>query len=392
MGQIPFMKRQGFRVAGVCSPGPLVDRVRMDHGIEVHTIPISRKLTPFRDLCTVTRLYCLFRRLKPTIVHSHTPKAGLLGALAALLARVPVRVYTIHGFRFQTSTGIRRALLLWAEKTACLCAHRVIAVSPSLMEEATVTGVTKPERVTVLGAGSSNGVDCQRYSRTPAILRAAARLRRQLGIPATALLIGYVGRIVRDKGIVELSQAWSKIRASFSQAHLLLVGPVEDEDPVPSHILDGLWSDPRVHRVGERRELAQYYAALDLLVLPTYREGLPNVPLEAAAMEIPVVATRVTGCVDAIVHMDTGILVPPRDARALALAVSRVLEDATLRRQMGINGRRRVMRKFQPAVIWTGLLQEYTALLAARGLPLGRQASASQHGSVRVAEDLPCSA
>jgi glycosyltransferase involved in cell wall biosynthesis len=192
------------------------------------------------------------------------------------------------------------------------------------------------------------------------------RVREDLQIPADTLVLGYVGRIVRDKGIVELERAWQLLKDQFANLVLLLVGPAESHDPVPPHVLDSLKKDPRVHWVGFVRETAPYYAAMDLLVLPSHREGFPNTALEAAAMELPVVATRVDGCMEAVCDGITGLLVPPGNSKALAEAISLLLSNPEMRRQMGIAGRRRVIRDFQPEIISEALYKNYMELLSGR--------------------------
>lgn len=374
-GQIPFLKNSGFEVVAVCSPGSLVDTVRAEYGVEVHTVPMSRSISPLRDLWALVRLHWLLRRLRPIIVHSHTPKAGLLGMLAAALAQVPIRAYTIRGLRWETASGLKRRLLIRLEKLCCRCAECVLSVSHSVRAKSAAAGIADRTRIRVLANGSGNGVDFVRFTAHVDTRVAAQEVRRSLGIPPGAPVLGFVGRIVRDKGIVELAKAWPRIRENFPSSQMVLVGPDEDQDRVPEHHLQALRSDPRVHFVGEQRHILPYYAMFDMLVLPTYREGFPNVLLEAAAMEIPVVATRVTGCVDAVVDGVTGILVEPRDPGALADAIERLLADPELSRRLGQAGRERAMREFQPEKIWAELLKVYCELLTAKGLPVPQKAA-----------------
>lgn len=192
--------------------------------------------------------------------------------------------------------------------------------------------------------------------------------RRRLGIPADAVVLGFLGRLVRDKGILELAEAWRRLREEWPAAHLLLVGPFEAQDPVPRELEASLREDPRVHLTGMDWNTPPLYASMDLLVLPTHREGFPNVPLEAAAMELPVVTTSIPGCVDAVADGETGTLVPASDATALTQAIRRYLRNASLRRQHGVAGRSRVLCAFRQEAIWEALHAEYERLLTERDL------------------------
>ena len=366
-GQIKYLKEQGYEVHGVSSSGDLLIKTGLRESIPIHAINMNRAIDPLKDLLALAKLYRLFKLIKPDIVHAHTPKGGLLGVMAARLARVPVVVYGMRGLRFETAQGWHRKLLSSAEGLSCGLAHRVICNSFSNRERAISLGLCRPGKIRVLAHGSSNGVDAaERFNPARLPLVDKRRVREDLQIPADTLVLGYVGRIVRDKGIVELERAWQLLKDQFANLVLLLVGPAESHDPVPPHVLDSLKKDPRVHWVGFVRETAPYYAAMDLLVLPSHREGFPNTALEAAAMELPVVATRVDGCMEAVCDGITGLLVPPGNSKALAEAISLLLSNPEMRRQMGIAGRRRVIRDFQPEIISEALYKNYMELLSGR--------------------------
>ncbi|HEV2131543.1 MAG TPA: glycosyltransferase family 4 protein [Longimicrobiaceae bacterium] len=369
VGQIGYMQKRGLAVRALSSPGEDLGRFGEREGIPTHAVEMLRRISPLRDLAAVARIVRVIRRTRPEIVHAHTPKGGLLWMIAAALARTPVRIYHIRGLPLMGATGARRRLLRATEQVACRLAHQVYCVSHSVREVAISEGICPPEKVKVLLGGSGNGVDAGgRYD--PARLDPGTRLetRRRLRIPENAVVLGFVGRIVRDKGIVELATAWRTLRERHPQLHLLLVGPFEPQDPVPAETEAMLRSDPRVHLTGMDWETPPFYAAMDVVVLPTYREGFPNVPLEAAAMQLPVVATCIPGCVDAVQDGVTGTLVPPRDAAALEAALQRHIEDAELRRRYGRAGRERVLREFRQEAIWEALYQEYRRLLRANGV------------------------
>jgi glycosyltransferase involved in cell wall biosynthesis len=280
-----------------------------------------------------------------------------------------VRIYHMRGLPLMGATGVKRRLLWSTEWIACRLAHRVFCVSHSVRREAVDAGICPPEKIRVLLGGSGNGVDATDRFDPDARGEEARRLTRtRFGIPASAPVIGFVGRIVRDKGVVELAGAWRELRERYAHLHLLLVGPFEPQDPVPAETERLLRADPRVHLAGMDWDTPPLYAAMDVVALPTYREGFPNVPLEAAAMRLPVVATRIPGCVDAVADGRTGLLVPPRDPAALRDALVRYLDDPELRLLHGAAGRERVLREFRQEGIWEALHAEYRRLLAEHGL------------------------
>jgi glycosyltransferase involved in cell wall biosynthesis len=370
-GQGRYLRARGLTLMGISSPGEELHAFRRTDGVRVREVEMSRRITPFQDLKAVRTLVKILRHEKPVIVHAHTPKGGLLGMISATFARVPVRIYHMRGLPLMGATGLKRVLLRWTERVSCRLAHRVLCVSHSLREAALDERLCSPARIAVLGSGSGQGVDAS-FRFDPDRLGGGARAegRARLGIPADADVIGFVGRLVRDKGIVELADAWRSLRVAHPGAHLLMVGPWESQDPVPGEISDRLAADPRVHLVGPDWNTPPLYATMDVVTLPSYREGFPNVPLEAAAMRLPVVATRVAGSVDAVQDGVTGTLVPARDADALASAIEEYLRDPQLRKRHGEAGRRRVVREFKQEVIWAAIHDEYRRLMASRGIPV----------------------
>jgi glycosyltransferase involved in cell wall biosynthesis len=365
-GQASFIRDAGFAVHAVASPGEYLSYFRDKEGATVHAVPMSRSISPVRDVVALWRLCRVLRGIRPDIVHAHTPKGGLLGMLAAWICGAPIRIYNLRGRRDEAASGPIRHLLRLCERTTCSLAHRVIPVSHSLRRGLIEDMICRPDKIKVLVGGSGNGVDAtERFKPLAESVRLATRARYQ--IPSEALVIGFVGRLTGDKGIAELTRAWKRLREEEPRLHLLLAGDVDPASPAPREIIAALEADPRVHRAGWDWNTPPLYAAMDVVALPTYREGFPNVALEAAAMALPIVATSVTGCVDAVQDGVTGLLVPARDAEALGDALLRYLSNRMLRTAHGAAARRRVLAEFRREAIWGAIAGEYRDLVERRG-------------------------
>jgi glycosyltransferase involved in cell wall biosynthesis len=374
-GQPEYFQNKGFEIVIVSSPGEELSKVHRK-GARTIAVPMAREMSPWCDLLSLWRIWRVLSRLRPVITNVATPKAGLLGGIAAWTCRVPCRYYTLIGLRCETTTGFKRWLLLLTERIACLCAHQVICVSESLRQKAIALGIVNADRTWVPGSGSCNGIDMEQFAPTAESLRRAAQLREHLGIPAEAPILGFVGRLTRDKGIAELVEAYSKLRERFPELRLLLVGEVEDADPLPSETRRLIKREPQIIHTGFVEDPVPYYHMMDVLAFPTHREGFPNAVLEAHAAGKPVVAARSTGVVDAVVDGATGVLVPVGDARALAAALELVLADKNLGVTLGAAGRERALREFRQEIVWDAIIQEYLQQLRDKGLsvpsPAGR--------------------
>ena len=369
-GQLAYLTSNGFDVDFVSSPGERLEAMRSE-GATPCAVSIEREIAPLKDMVSLWRLWRFFRRTRPDLVVAGTPKAGLLGTLAARLAGVPHVVYTLHGLRLETASGWKRRLLWSTEWLACRFAHQVRSVSPSLRKRMIALGLVTPERCMVNGPGTSNGVDIEHWRRTSAADATGRRTRQALGISASALVVGFVGRLTRDKGIVDLYSAFARLRPAYPGLRLLLVGDFERGDPVPAALRVRIEADKAVICTGFTAAVAPYYWVMDVLCLPTYREGFPSVPLEAQAASVPVISTDATGAIDAFVDGMTGLRVPVGDVDALAQALDRLLSDAELRTAMGEAGQRWVQREFRSEIAWQQLLAGYRSIL--QPTPRGRQ-------------------
>lgn len=363
-GQLAFMRQYGFRVTLIVAPGDGIDRISAREGVEVITIPMERQPSPLKDVVAIFRLIQVLRKLRPDIVNYSTPKASLLGGIASFVTRVRQRVYVLRGLRVEGMTGLKRLIFLNAESVPAWCATNILCNSASLRREAMRLEVVSESKSKVLGSGSSNGVDCERFTASDLMVEEAAVLRRQLGIHDHDTVIGFLGRMVKDKGVAELLAAFEQLSERHANIHLVLVGPREVGDDLDADGWHKLSTQPCVHWLGPRAETPPVYAMFDLFVLPTYREGLPNVALEAAAMGKPVITTRVTGAKDALVDGQTGTLVKSHDANDLARAIEKYLISPELRREHGEAGRQWVNGRFRSELIWTQLAEEYDRMMA----------------------------
>ena len=363
-GQLAFMRERGFDVSVVVSPGPGLDEFARREGVDVYPIEMARRVTPFRDTVSLQELYRLVKRLNPDIAHTHTAKGGLIGTLASTFARTPVRIYQMRGRLSATATSWRRQLFVGIERIVCGASHHVICNSQSLRAAALGAGLCPADKMEVLLAGSGNGVDSTvRFNPDRVTATDVSEVRRELRIPDDARVIGFVGRLVRDKGIGELVRAWQHVRARADDVHLVCVGPIESRDSISADDRHSLENDPRVRLLGFRKDLPRLYSSMNVLTLPTYREGFPNVLLEAQSMRVPVISTRAEGCLDAVEDGVTGTLVPVRDAESLFRAFMSYLDNPAMRERHGRAGRERVVRLFARERLWEALLLVYERLL-----------------------------
>jgi glycosyltransferase involved in cell wall biosynthesis len=366
-GQLAHLRDRGFDVDIVSSPGPELDLYAVEEGVPTRGVPMAREIDLPGDLVALGRLFRALRAGRPLVTNVGTPKAGLLGGLASLFARVPVRIYTLRGLRLETTTGLRRLLFTTTERIACLSATHVIAVSPNLRRRALELGLVRPGKIHVVGEGSSNGVVIDRFRASPALLERARVAAAAMGLPPGAPVIGFAGRFTRDKGIVELVAAYLALRRTYPTLRLLLLGRFEDGDPVPEATRRTIEETAGILRPGFVADTAPYYHLMDVLALPTHREGFPNCALEAAAAGKPVVTTDATGAVDAVVHERTGLVVKVGDAEALGAALDKVLASPAFGAALGRAGQERVAESFAATAVWGALERFYRDAIAAAG-------------------------
>ncbi len=358
-GRLRALGRAGFRVILVASPGELLEKTAEQAGVERVAIPMERGMAPLADLVSLIRLIWLLLRVHPDVLECSTPKAGLLGLLAGFVCRVPRRVYVLRGLRLETVQGGFRRILLAAERAAAASAHAVLCNSQSLRARALALGVAPDRKLHLLGEGSSNGVDVNRFSPGPSAVRAA------LHLPDAAPVVGFVGRLTRDKGLPELLDAFEEMLRTTPEARLLLVGWFDaSEDALDEAMRARILGHPRIHVTGYVKATAPYYRAMQVMVLPTWREGFPNAVLEAAATGIPVVTTWATGSRDSVVPEVTGVLIPPGEPEAIRAAVVALLRDVERRERMGRAARAWVCEHYPEERVQALAVAYYRGLVA----------------------------
>lgn len=356
------LRRLGMHVTVVTSPGHELEAFSDDPGIAVVMFDIPRRIRPWKDLQAVFRLFSLFRREAFSIVHSTTPKAGLLCAIAARLARVPVRLHTFTGQVWVTRKGIMRAVLRASDRIMALLNTHCYALSASQYAFIIDAGIADAEHLSTYAYGSQSGVDLARFSPERFSQEEKEALGRTLGLEKHALVLTYIGRITRDKGVHELLSAFQRLKERYPDIALLMLGPLDDGSG--ESIRNMFASVTGVHWLGHVADPERYLAMTDVLCLPSYREGFGTVVIEAAAMGVPTVGSDIPGLVDAVENGKTGILVPPRDTDALIGALETLVRDREALQSMKDAARERCLSQFDARIVNQAMAAEYAKWLA----------------------------
>lgn len=361
-GQLKYMS-SFYNVIAISSPGDAIKDIKNDEGVHVIEIEMTRSITPLKDLRSVFKLYKTFKKEKPFIVHTHTPKAGTLGMLASKLAGVPHRLHTIAGLPLLEATGSKRWLLNTVEKITYACATKIYPNSFGLKDIILENKFTKAGKLKVIGNGSSNGIDVKHFSRENLTDKEISKLRNSLNLQNEDIVFIFVGRLVADKGINELIAAFKKTCKMVSNIKLLLVGTFESElDPLHKETLKEIESNKNILSVGWQTDVRPYFAVSNVLVFPSYREGFPNVVMQAGAMNLPSIVTNINGCNEIIKNNINGIIIPPKNEEKLIKAMMNLLENSTKRKALASASRDLICNNYKREVIWEALLQEYKDL------------------------------
>lgn len=359
-GQINYLGDQGYHTLVICSPGKEVDEFKRREKTHVKIIKMKRDISLFSDFISLINLIVFFMKYRPHIVNAGTPKAGLLVTLAAWLTRVPIRVYTIHGLRLETTQGLKRKILMFTEKIACYCSTKIIAVSPSLRNRVIQLGISTEDKICILGSGSGNGINFSDIDTNFEI--------KEERISEEDIVLGYVGRITKDKGVEDLLECFLNLTNNYKNIKLLILGDFEKEDAISNKSRTIIETHPNIIYKGFQNNPYPYYKLMDIFVFPTYREGFGNVSIEAAFMGLPVITTNATGAIDTVIDGKTGLIYEVGNVKQLEEKIEFLIRNPEIRKKMGIEGKKRVIKEFSSERIWNELDHLYKTLLKEKGL------------------------
>ena len=358
-GMLDDLKRQ-YDVVLLSSPGKEMDDAVAEHGVKAIAVPMQRHISIRHDIVSLWRIVRAFLREKPTMVHSMTPKAGLLCMVAAWMCRVPVRIHTFAGLVFPTSHGLKKKLLMLTDAITCRCATHIIPEGEGVKYDLLSNGITR-KPLQVLGYGNVMGIDVQRFSRRKEIEEAASEIRDN-----SVFTYLFVGRIVGDKGINELVSAFVRLNRTHPNTRLLLVGFFENElDPVSPEARRLIEECEQIEYAGEQKgdNLVAYYAASDCFVFPSYREGFPNTVIEAGAMDLPCIVTDINGSREIIEHGKNGIIIPVRDEQAIYQSMEQMLTDEQMRKGMTEKAREMIVSRYERGFVRQCLYDFYSKVI-----------------------------
>lgn len=352
-GQIKMLSEE-YEVIAVSSPGVQLKEVAEREKVRTIAVPMERKISVFKDLLSLIRLIKVFLKEKPNIVHSITPKAGLLTMVAGFVTRVPVRIHTFTGLIFPTSTGLKQRLLIAMDRLTCFCATKIIPEGNGVKQDLINYRITnKPLKI--IANGNVNGIDLAYFDRTSTVRKEYLNWLDQ-----STFTFCFVGRLVRDKGINELIEAFVKLYDQYANVRLLLVGSFESElDPLFPETERLIRTHKAIHFVGFQQDIRPFLAASDALVFPSYREGFPNVVLQAGAMGLPSIVTDINGCNEIIHHGKNGVIIPPRNETALYEAMKDFLLNRENTQRMVDNSRQMIAERFDQKQVWSELKKMY---------------------------------
>lgn len=359
-GQLKFLNNY-FIVHTVSGKGLDLEIVAKREGVTVKTIDMERNISPLKDIISLIRLYIYFKKINPLIVHSITPKAGLLSMLAAKMACVPIRMHTFTGLIFPTRTGLIKKILILMDKLLCKCATNIYPEGQGVKNDLMNYRITS-KALHIISNGNINGIDLEYFSKENISVAERIKLKSDLRITEKDFVFLFVGRLAGDKGINELITAFLLISKKRSNVKLLIVGAEESTDPLQESTSFEILSHINILSVGFQEDVRPFLAIADVFVFPSYREGFPNVVMQAGAMELPSIVTDINGCNEIIIEGENGLIIPVKDSNAVYESMKKVMEDSSLRTYMKKNARPMIVSRYEQEVLWKELLSEYQKL------------------------------
>ncbi|WP_298139018.1 glycosyltransferase family 4 protein [Flavobacterium sp.] len=357
-GQLQFMNSY-YQVIAVSSEKEKLEQLGKSQKIETYSIEMTRQITPIKDLIAVMQLYFFLKKTKPFIVHTHTPKAGIVGMLASKLAGVPVRLHTVAGLPLLEATGFKRKILDFVEKLTYKCATKVYPNSFGLLEIIKQNNYCSSSKLHVIANGSSNGIDTSYFNPNLFSDDEKTKLRKELSISTEDFVFIFVGRLVKDKGINELISAFNLLQCEVTNLKLLLVGNFEsDLDPLSQKTLETIKNNKAIISVGFQTDVRTYFSISNALVFPSYREGFPNVVMQAGAMNLPSIVSNINGCNEIISNEVNGLIIAVKDEKAIFEAMKKIT-NLSVYDVMKSNARKVIVDNYEQEKVWNALLEEY---------------------------------
>lgn len=356
--QVEFIRKNGYDVKVVCNK----DFDSPYEGLEVAHIPFEREISPFKDIKTLFQLSKYLRQEKPELIHFSTPKAGLLGMIAGFISRIGTRIYMIRGLRLETATGFKKLILLSTEKMACAFSTHVMVISDSMEHEVIRMNLTRKSKIVRIGKGSSSGIDLNRFNPSNIDENRLNELQEKLDIHDEDFILGYAGRLTKDKGIDLLIESFKKLYEVNSDLKLLLIGDFESSNPLKQENENLIHQHPNIIYVPYTDGMDYYYSLMDLFILPTYREGFSNVSIEAQSMGVPVVTFDSTGASDTVEHGMTGLITESKSADGLIKAIGELMTNDRKRKEMASVSRAFIAENFDRNLMHQKLLNFYDSI------------------------------
>lgn len=356
-GQLKMLNEH-YEIVGVSSPGSELEEVHQREGIRVIALPMERHISLVKDFISLIRMILLFLKEQPDMVHSLTPKAGLISMLAGWITGVPVRMHTFTGLVFPTATGFKQKLLIWMDRLTCACATHINPEGNGVKQDLMRYQITK-KPLKIIANGNINGINLDYFQKSPEIMQVAEAYRKE-GL----FTFCFVGRMVRDKGINELVSAFVRLQKKYASIRLILVGPFERNlDPVSPETEKQIFGNPAIEFMDFQKDIRPFLAVSDTLVFPSYREGFPNVVLQAGAMGLPAIVTNINGSNEIIEPGKNGVIIESRNEEQLYQAMESFVLEPDKVRMMAQNCRTIIAEKYDQRIVWAALLEEYKTLL-----------------------------